>query len=155
MIHLHLHGGNYNEQETQKFRSSHPEAFSGKGVLKIGSKFTGEHPCRSMIKMFIEITLRHGCSPVNLLHIFRTLLPKNTSWWLLLKIKSKCIVGHLILLQQQPRSTSPVKTYQTGMHHVVNGPYQTSIEQICICGSEHTKVGKIGYNLMQIATSSC
>ena len=98
MIHLHLHGGNYNEQETQKFRSSHPEAFLGKGVLKIGSKFTGEHPCRSMIKMFIEITLRHKCS-VNLLHIFRTLLPKNTSWWLLLKIKSKCIVGHLILLQ--------------------------------------------------------
>ena len=39
MIHLHLHGGNYNEQETQKFRSSHPEAFLGKGVLKIGSKF--------------------------------------------------------------------------------------------------------------------
>ena len=28
---------------------------------------------------FIEIILRHGCSPVNLLHIFRTPLPKNTS----------------------------------------------------------------------------
>ena len=26
----------------------------------------------------IEITLRHGCSPVNLLHIYRTPLPKNT-----------------------------------------------------------------------------
>ena len=24
---------------------------------------------------FIEIALRHGCSPVNLLHIFRTLFP--------------------------------------------------------------------------------
>ena len=31
---------------------------------------------------FIEMTLRHGCSPVNLLHIFRTPFPKNTSWWL-------------------------------------------------------------------------
>ena len=35
---------------------------------------------------FIEIALRHGCSPVNLLHIFRTLFPKNTSGWLLLII---------------------------------------------------------------------
>ena len=28
---------------------------------------------------FIEIALRHGCSPVNLLHIFRTPFLKNTS----------------------------------------------------------------------------
>ena len=33
---------------------------------------------------FIEIALRHGCSPVNLLHIFRTTFPKNTSGRLLL-----------------------------------------------------------------------
>ena len=33
---------------------------------------------------FIEIALQHGCSPVNLLHIFRTPFPKNTSEWLLL-----------------------------------------------------------------------
>ena len=33
---------------------------------------------------FIEITLRHGCSPVNLLHIFKTPFPRNTSGWLLL-----------------------------------------------------------------------
>ena len=32
---------------------------------------------------FIEITLQHGCSPVNLLHIFRTPFLKNTSWRLL------------------------------------------------------------------------
>ena len=33
---------------------------------------------------FIEITLRHGCSPVNLLHIFRTPFTKNSSERLLL-----------------------------------------------------------------------
>ena len=33
---------------------------------------------------FIEITLPYGCSPVNLLHIFRTPFPKNTSGGLLL-----------------------------------------------------------------------
>ena len=36
-----------------------------------------------MLCNFIEIALRHGCSPVNLLHIFRTPFPKNTSGWLL------------------------------------------------------------------------
>ena len=33
----------------------------------------------------IEIALRHGFSPVNLLHIFSKLFPKNTSGRLLLK----------------------------------------------------------------------
>ena len=65
-------------------RSSHPEVFLGKDVLKICSKFTGERPCRGAISIklqsnFIEIVLRHGCSPVNLLHIFRNLFLKNTS----------------------------------------------------------------------------
>ena len=58
------------------------------GVLKICRKFT-EHPCRTVISIklqsnFIEIRLRHGCSPVNLLHIIRTPSPKNTSGGLLL-----------------------------------------------------------------------
>ena len=70
-------------------RSSRPEVFLGKGVLKICSKFTGEHPCRNAISInlqsnFIEIALRHVCSPVNLQHIFRTPFPRNTSGWLLL-----------------------------------------------------------------------
>ena len=32
----------------------------------------------------IKIALRHGCSPVNLLHTFRAPFPRNTSGWLLL-----------------------------------------------------------------------
>ena len=64
--------------------------FLRKGVLKLCSKFTEEHPCRSVISVklqsnFIEITLQHGCSPVNLLHFFKTSFPYNTSGWLLLK----------------------------------------------------------------------
>ena len=62
--------------------------FLSKGVLKILSKFTGEHPCRSVISIklqnnFVEITLRHGYSPVNSLHIFTTTFPKNNSRGLL------------------------------------------------------------------------
>ena len=65
--------------------------FLEKDFLKICSKFTGEHPCRSVISIklqsnFIEIALRHGCSPVSLLYIFRTPFPRNTSGWLLLNI---------------------------------------------------------------------
>ena len=49
-----------------------------KGVLKICSKFTGEYLCRSAISVkplykFIEIILRHGCSPVSCIfseHLF-------------------------------------------------------------------------------------
>ena len=72
-------------------RSSSSELFFGKGVLKTCSKFTREHPDRSAISTklqsnFIEIVLRHGCSPVNLPHIFRTTFSKNTSGWLLLEI---------------------------------------------------------------------
>ena len=73
-------------------RSNPPYIFLRKGVLKICSKFTGEHLCRSVISIklpsnFIKIALRHGCSPVNLLHISRTPSPENTSgglilyWW--------------------------------------------------------------------------
>ena len=73
------------------FRSSHPELFLGKGAPKIRSKFTREHSCRSAISIkllcnIIKIALRHGCSPVNLLHIFRTPFLKNIRGRLLLSI---------------------------------------------------------------------
>ena len=41
---------------------------------------------------FIEIALQHGCSPVNLPHIFRTPSPKNTSGWLPLNFVTFFIV---------------------------------------------------------------
>ena len=64
------------------FRSSRPEAFLANSVLKMCSKFTGEHPCR------------HRCSPVNLLYcIFSEHLflgtPVGGYFW------------HLYLLQQK------------------------------------------------------
>ena len=47
------------------------------------------HPSRSVISVkllcdFIEITFLYGCSPIKLLHIFRTSFPENTSGGLLL-----------------------------------------------------------------------
>ena len=79
-------------------RSIPPEVFLRKCVLKTCTKFTGEHPYRREISIkfhsdFIEIAVRHGCSPVNLLHIFKTFFPENTSGWLLLRMPSKyCVI---------------------------------------------------------------
>ena len=79
-------------------RSSPPEVFLRKGVLKICSKFTVEHPCRSVIPKemqsnFIEITLWHVCSPVNLLQVFRTHFHKNTYEALLVAVFLVLIVN--------------------------------------------------------------
>ena len=70
-------------------KNSRPEVVLGKGVLKICSKFTGEHPCRTAISIklksnFIEITLWPGYYSANLLHIFRTPFLKNIPGRLLL-----------------------------------------------------------------------
>ena len=48
----------------------------------------------------IEIALRHGCSPVNLLHIFRAPSPpKNTSRRLLLKKAVKELSFHICRIE--------------------------------------------------------
>ena len=54
---------------------------------------------------FIEIRLRHGCSPINLLHIFRRTFPKNTSRWLLLMLSTLSAINRL------PRSS-----FLAGLH---------------------------------------
>ena len=76
-----------------KCESCFPEVFLRKYFPQTCSKFTREHPYQSAISIkllynFIEIWLRHGCSPVNLVHIFRALFYKNPSGGLILKIYS-------------------------------------------------------------------
>ena len=64
------------------FRGRHPEVFF--------YRRTPMPKCVSikLLCNFIEITLWYGWSPVNLLHIFRTPLTKNTSGWMLLYFQS-------------------------------------------------------------------
>ena len=90
-------------RDPRNFRSSHPEVFLRKVVLKICSKFIGESTraeCDFNKVALGEITLRHRCSPVNLLHIFRITFPKNTSGRLLLEIstlvKTPFLAEHLL-----------------------------------------------------------
>ena len=86
-----------------------------KGVLKICSKFTGEHLRRSVISIklqsnFIDITLWHGCSPLNLLHIFRTSFSKSTSGWMLLFVLSQRYSPKTTNLYL-PHTLNPVKYF--------------------------------------------
>ena len=85
------------------YRSTRPEVFQGKGVLKICSKFIGEQAYRSVISIqlqsnFIEITPRHGCSTVNLLHILGTPFSQNTSRWLLLSLVTIYVIYFCLLI---------------------------------------------------------
>ena len=75
-----LYGYSVRCQLFQRFTSICQKRLS-KGVLKKECSENMQEICRCN---FIEIALRHGCSPVNLLHIFKTLFPKNTSGRLLL-----------------------------------------------------------------------
>ena len=98
-----------------KYRSSSSKVFLGKCVLKICSKFTGEHPCQSAISIkvallciFIEITLWHWWSPVNLLHV----LLHNTSGGLLL-LQDIFISASIIF--SQPKIILKVNDIDTSM----------------------------------------
>ena len=70
-------------KELVALQSSHPEKSLGKGVLKICRTPMPKCDINKVASNFIEIVFRHWCSPVNLLHIFRTPFLKNTSGWLL------------------------------------------------------------------------
>ena len=88
--------GNYINNEHKEYLPKHhgnrltepaiQRCFLKKDALKICSKFTRVHQCRSVISIN---WLWHVCSPENLLHIFRTLFLKNTSGRLLLNLRTK------------------------------------------------------------------
>ena len=84
----------------------------GKSILKICRKFTGEQTCQSVISVkllynFIQIALQHGCSPVNLLHIFKTHFLKNTSGRLFLEHTQFCQDSHTLQYIRLHRAHSP------------------------------------------------
>ena len=59
-------------------------------------KFLSHFHCGlNLLCNFIEIALRHGCSPVNLLHVLRTPFPKHTSGGLLSQHQSHSFKGNV------------------------------------------------------------
>ena len=117
--------------QTWSFRNSHPEVFLIKGVLKACSKFTGEKQSQSansinLQNSFIEITVLHGCSPVNLLYIFRTPFLKSTSGLLLLKFLKNIKLFSIFIFNYGLYPTCCFKTiafykrYRSNFHYLGN-----------------------------------
>ena len=112
------------------FGSIPPKVLLGKGVLKICSKRTGKHSCRSVISIklqsnFIEITLWYGCSLVNLLHFFKINFPKNISGALLLLVlKSKYLEERLFSTCLFWFKTDPTSNQSYLYHGALYGPQQ-------------------------------
>ena len=76
-----------------KNRSSRPENFYKKGVLRNFTKLTGEHLCQGLFfnkvaglrpATRLEKRLWHRCFPVNFVKFLRTPFLKEHLWWLLL-----------------------------------------------------------------------
>ena len=59
-------------------RSNPLAVLLGRGFLLISTNLQNTKPKCDFNKFALQITFRHGCSPVNLLHIFKTPFPKNT-----------------------------------------------------------------------------
>ena len=87
------------------FRSSPPKVFLGEGILKIGSNFTGMHPCRSVIsiKLFCNSLFFFRSSPPevflkrDILEICRK-FTGELPWQSVISIKSICSCSPVSLL---------------------------------------------------------
>ena len=67
------------------------------------------------------MALRHGCSPVDLLHISRTPFPRNTSGWLLLNLfPTKTYLNLESTIVQNPTGTINLSPHAT--------PSETSVQ---------------------------
>ena len=93
---------------------------------------------------FIEITLRHGCSPVNLLHIFRTLFPKNTSGWLLLNInvldfENNKMVEEILNQKWLQQEINPLKSHEIKQLLLMISPHKY-VRKYSIQGWNHSRV---------------
>ena len=89
---------------------------------------------------FIETALRHGCSPVNLLHIFRTPFPRNTSGWLLqdlldthLDFLDIDIPSKYFVCLQDVLKTASRYIFKTSLRHT----FKTSSRQLFKTSSRH------------------
>ena len=79
------------------FRSSRPEVFCEKGVLKNFAEFTGKHLCQSLYfnnvgglrpATFLKKRLWHRCFSVNFAKLLKTPFFTEHLWWLLLVVDS-------------------------------------------------------------------
>ena len=111
----------------------------------------------SALYNIIEITLRHGCSPANLLHVFRASLHKNTSGGLLLVIHIKknfkielYVNSQLFLLYNVHKRTNFSSFYHVKMRGVLRKYVFLEILQ----NSQENTCARVSF-LIKMQTSAC
>ena len=86
------------------FRSSRPEVFCKKRVLRNFAKFRGKHLCQSLFfnkvadlkpATFLKKRLWHRCFPVNFAEFLRTSFLTEHLRWLLLNLRFNCFLLNL------------------------------------------------------------
>ena len=107
--------------------------FCEKGVLKICSKYTGEHPCRNVISIKLLCTLPWVFS-VNLLHFFRIPFPKNTCR------------GLFLYPATSMKERTPTQVFSDEFCKVIKAPFLKTPPGNCFCSTEKYFPNKIVKN---------
>ena len=113
-----------------------------------------------MLCNFIEITLWHGCSPVNLLHIFRTIFSKNTSGWLLLGCNSCQTSNHILWCSKKNKkyarlavNTYPLKNVALKFRALYR--IMSNCQEICLSSKQYWNFGMAKTVILLIVTVFC
>ena len=107
-------------------RSSRPDVFYKKGILRNFAKFTGTQPCQSFFfnkvaglapATLLKKRLWHRCFPVNFVKFLRTPFYIEHLWWLLLLMcnsfrRTASFVEHFIFLSDKIILNQEVKKIQ-------------------------------------------
>ena len=111
-------------------RSSTPEVFLGKGVLKICSKIYRRTFMLKCDFNFIEITLLHKFSTVNLFHIFRTHFYENTSGGLLFHIWLPTVQSEIRYIANYACGLVKVKQFykHNYIKHIMTRPLKVQLD---------------------------
>ena len=106
------------------YRSNPPEVFLGKTVLKINSKFIGEHPCQMLLCNFIEVTHISGSvSCIFAAYFFRITFLNNISGVLLNVINFLKIKCNFLFSSQE---ICPIFCQRNEYHHKKNSTEKIS-----------------------------
>ena len=90
------------------YRSSCPEVFCKKGVLKNFAKFTGKHLCQSLFfnkvaglrpVTLLKKRLWHRCFAMNFAKFLRTPFGTEHLWWLLLMLSLITLISRNLTME--------------------------------------------------------
>ena len=106
-----------NQRTSDKFRSSCPEVFCKKDILRHFAKFTVKQLCQShLFNKVAGLRHWHRCYPVNFVKFLRPPFFLKHLWWLLLQIYRREVISVFFLYPLKPFSMSNFKMAEWFCH---------------------------------------